>query len=183
MYPLRLPCQLPPQEWELLAERPASDHVEQGDSAGCQLLPDKVAITWRGDGRYLATCTPQQAQQSMTSTAGIAGITLGDKPVDCYDIRIWEREGLEPHAVGEQAPALYPLLSWQPNGRHLYAAQALSTAQQAAQQAAEQAQQAAVDEQAQQARIGAWKREKRRREAEAIAAAAATGEVCYASAS
>ena len=173
---------IPPQEWELIAERPVSGTDTEGESADCQLLPDKVAISWRGDGRYLATCTPQQAQQSVITTADAAGIAQ-DSPVGCCDIRIWEREALEPHAVGEQAPALYPLLSWQPNGRHLYAAQALSTAQQAAQQAAEQAQQAAVDEQAQQARIGAWKREKRRREAEAIAAAAATGEVCYASAS
>lgn len=89
-------------------------------------------------------------------------------------VQIWEREGCELHAVGEEAPALYPLLSWQPNGRHLYAARALGSSLQA-----QQAQHgvAAVDEQAQQARIGAWKREMRRKEAEAAAAAAAAGEV------
>ena len=38
-------------------------------------------------------------------------------------LRVWTREG-ELHAVGEATEGMLPLLAWQPNGRHLYAAQA-----------------------------------------------------------
>lgn len=37
-------------------------------------------------------------------------------------LRIWEREGCELHAVGKAPQGLHPVLAWQPNGRHLYAA-------------------------------------------------------------
>ena len=39
-------------------------------------------------------------------------------------VRIWTRESCTLHSVGEAAPGLQPCLAWQPNGRHLYAAQA-----------------------------------------------------------
>ena len=37
-------------------------------------------------------------------------------------LRIWEREGCELHALGAAPKDLHPVLAWQPNGRHLYAA-------------------------------------------------------------
>lgn len=37
-------------------------------------------------------------------------------------LRIWEREGCELHALGAAPQGLHPILAWQPNGRHLYAA-------------------------------------------------------------
>lgn len=39
-------------------------------------------------------------------------------------LKIWAREGCELHAIGERGPGLQPLAAWQPNGRHLYVAQA-----------------------------------------------------------
>ena len=38
-------------------------------------------------------------------------------------VRIWESEGCKLHSVGEAAPGLLGPIAWQPNGRHLYAAQ------------------------------------------------------------
>ena len=38
-------------------------------------------------------------------------------------VRIWEAEACKLHAVGEAAPGLLGPIAWQPNGRHLYAAQ------------------------------------------------------------
>lgn len=44
-------------------------------------------------------------------------------------VRIWDRESGALHAVGEAAPGLLAPLAWQPNGRHLYAAAAISPTQ------------------------------------------------------
>ena len=41
-------------------------------------------------------------------------------------VRIWTRESCALHSVGEAVPGLQPCLAWQPNCRHLYAAQASS---------------------------------------------------------
>ena len=41
-------------------------------------------------------------------------------------VRIWTRESCVLHSVGEAVPGLQPCLAWQPNCRHLYAAQASS---------------------------------------------------------
>lgn len=174
------------QDWELLAERSIfAGGAADKEHAGHALTHANSALTWRGDTRYLATCTPGPGPLHSAAAAAEAHPS-GSSGGGC-SVRIWEREGCELHAVGEEAPALYPLLSWQPNGRHLYAAQALcatSSAQQAqqhggeeAQRSAQQGEQPVVDEQAQQRRIGAWKRELRRKQAEAEAAAAAAGEV------
>ena len=45
-----------------------------------------------------------------------------------FVVRIWEAEACQLHAVGEAAPGLLGPLAWQPNGRHLYAAQAAAPA-------------------------------------------------------
>ncbi len=39
---------------------------------------------------------------------------------------MWEREGCVLHAMGEDAPGLLGPVCWQPNGRHIYAAQECS---------------------------------------------------------
>lgn len=44
-------------------------------------------------------------------------------PVVATNMQIWERDSFQLHAVGEAADGLLPVLTWQPNGRHLYAAQ------------------------------------------------------------
>ena len=38
-------------------------------------------------------------------------------------VRVWTREA-QLHSLGEAAEGLLPVLAWQPNGRHLYVAQA-----------------------------------------------------------
>ena len=43
-------------------------------------------------------------------------------------LRIWARDG-QLLAVGEATSGLQPVLAWQPNGRHLYAVQALPSGQ------------------------------------------------------
>lgn len=37
-------------------------------------------------------------------------------------LRVWERAGCVLHAIGEASPGLTGPISWQPNGRHIYAA-------------------------------------------------------------
>lgn len=43
---------------------------------------------------------------------------------NAHSLRVWEREGFELHAEGAAPRGLHCVLAWQPNGRHLYAAQA-----------------------------------------------------------
>lgn len=38
-------------------------------------------------------------------------------------LRVWEREECTLHAIGEDTAGLLGPLCWQPNGRHIYAAQ------------------------------------------------------------
>lgn len=40
-------------------------------------------------------------------------------------LRIWERDECLIHAIGEDSPGLLGPVCWQPNGRHIYAAQEL----------------------------------------------------------
>ena len=40
-------------------------------------------------------------------------------------LRVWERDACVLHAIGEHSPGLLGPLAWQPNGRHIYAAQRL----------------------------------------------------------
>ncbi|GBF99867.1 hypothetical protein Rsub_12507 [Raphidocelis subcapitata] len=77
-------------------EAPAAE--AWGEEGGC----GTVSIAWRGDGRYFATCS------------GGAG--------RARRVHIWDREGCQLHATGEGGPDLTGAISWQPNGRHLYAA-------------------------------------------------------------
>ena len=73
-----------------------------------QLTNEIASLSWRGDGKYLATCTED---------------IPGSQNSDGARIRVWDRETGELHALGEGAPGLRSVIAWQPNGRHLYAAQ------------------------------------------------------------
>lgn len=100
-------------------------------------------------------------------------------------VRIWDRELCELHAVGEAAPALHAALAWQPNGRHLYAAQALplpgpaAAGQQRQEEPRVESERRGGEEvEARVEHVGAWKRELRRQqaaEAEAEAQRAGAG--------
>ena len=107
-------------------------------------------------------------------------------------VRVWERDALELHSVGEAAPGLLPTAAWQLNGRHLYVAQlqqgellpeaeagagpssstagaALGGAAGASRQQQQQGQGRQQPDQQQQAEqavkhVGAWKRELRRQQ-------------------
>lgn len=44
-------------------------------------------------------------------------------------IHVWDREGCQLHSTGEAAEGLLPPVCWQPNSRHLYAAQTSTPSQ------------------------------------------------------
>ena len=106
-----------------------------------------VDVSWRGDGRYVATCA--------RVIAGGAG-----------RIRVWDVESQKLHSIGEQSPGTMPVVSWQPNGRVLCVANDLDEEQvkevgQLRQITHEQGAQGQAPEVK---HIGAWKRELKRRE-------------------
>ncbi len=78
---------------------------DHASSKAGRLLPGNVSISWRGDSKYLATCHMG------------AGSSSGSM------VTVWERETGALHAMGEDAELMLGPLAWQPNGRHLYAAQ------------------------------------------------------------
>ena len=45
---------------------------------------------------------------------------------EARNLKVWEREGCELHAVGTAPQGLHCVLAWQPNGRHLYAAHSIA---------------------------------------------------------
>ncbi len=126
-----------PQAWELLLETPVL-----GPSASSPNAPNALRgpyasarVAWRGDGKFFATLChepldqqqtdPQQQQES--SPAGVNGAADGagagsGSVVGPVVVRVWDREGLELHAVGQAAGGLAAVAAWQPNGRHLYVA-------------------------------------------------------------
>ena len=99
------------QDFEVLAE---SDLGDDSDS-GQQLSVATACVTWRGDGDYVATLVEVDA----TAEPGSVGLAAGQHA----SLRVWDGRTLQPHAEGEAAPALSAVAAWQPNGRHLYAAQ------------------------------------------------------------
>lgn len=108
-----------------------------------------VGVSWRGDGKYVATC-----------------VRCGEEDLCPGRVRIWDVESLTLHAIGEQSPGTLPVLAWQPNGRTLCVANCLSDAQ-----VEEMAmlrlkrRDAGGQGQAPEVRhVGAWKRELRRRQ-------------------
>lgn len=102
-----------------------------GAELSAPLSASQAAISWRGDGKFVATSvSPGSLPDSDTSTEGTELRSTTDvqpSPV-ATKMQIWERENFQLHADGEAADGLLPVLAWQPNGRHLYAAQQGSTA-------------------------------------------------------
>lgn len=127
------------QDWNPLLEA-AIDHGQPIGSA---------SVEWRADGACFAT-----------ATAG--------GPSDTHALCIWDGVSGEVTARGEAAPGLTQLLSWQPNGRHLYTVQRLGAVAAGSEAPAAAARPL-------ESHVAAWKREARRREAAAAAAAAEQG--------
>ena len=129
---------------------------------GRGLMAPDVGISWRGDGKYIATCV----------RCGVDDLSPGR-------LRIWDVENLSLHAIGEQSPGTLPVLAWQPNGRTLCVANSLSDSQ-----VEEMAmlrlmkQETGGQGQAPEVRhVGAWKRELRRRQEAAAGEAAGPSRV------
>lgn len=113
------------------------------------LTSHSAGLTWRGDGRYLATCTV-------------------DNPDLPARLRVWDRTGARLHALGELVSNIVPRsITWQPNGRHIYVARNVSIDSEGGVQAqlAKGSEAPGAQGQAPEVRhVGAWKRELRRRE-------------------
>ncbi|KAH7624735.1 putative Elongator complex protein 1 [Nannochloris sp. 'desiccata'] len=176
--------------WDLLWETPVINNRPEypqptslpgpGPDPGSevQLSRNTAAMSWRGDGKYLATCTDDSFSGS------------GNGSVSISRVRVWDRESGELHALGESVDGVQSVLAWQPNGRHLYVAQhniplkdnleKTSTSSSSGIQnigtirengeAPEQQQRGAQGQAPEVRHVGAWKRELRRREEAAKAA-------------
>lgn len=112
-----------------------------------------VGVSWRGDGKYVATC-----------------VRCGAEDLCPGRLRIWDVENLSLHAIGEQSPGTLPVLAWQPNGRTLCVANCLSD-DQVEEMAMLRLTKREVGGQGQAPEVrhvGAWKRELRRRQEAAL---------------
>jgi hypothetical protein len=113
------------------------------------LTPNSAGLTWRGDGRYLATCTV-------------------DNPDLPARIRVWDRTGARLHALGELVSNIVPRsITWQPNGRHIYVARTVLMDPKGGEQVqlTKSSERPGAQGQAPEVRhVGAWKRELKRRE-------------------
>lgn len=153
--------------WDVLCETPVADNAPdfpqptappepESEGESC-LSPGSASVCWRGDGKYLATCSASAAGQPPR-------------------VRIWDRELAQLHALGETAPGLQAVMDWQPNCRHLYVAQRRTLAAESGSQeeGVEDLGPRGAQGQAPEVRhVGAWKRELRRREEAAKAAGTA----------
>lgn len=117
-------------EWEVLWEGPvannhpafpqptapadAASHDVEAPCIEPHLNPSNCSISWRGDGKYFATCTHDILQDAQHSDPA----KYGRPP----RVRIWDREAAELHALGESGLGICPVISWQPNNRHLFVA-------------------------------------------------------------
>ena len=143
----------------------------------CVVSPSEVShlhssncsISWRGDGKYFATCTEDMHEYSDCSEH--------ERKVRPPRIRIWDRETHELHALGEPEQGLLPVISWQPNNRHLFVANHTSPDDKRNKMSPDALEEKNLDPkargpqgQAPEVRhVGAWKRELRRRQEAAIA--------------
>jgi elongator complex protein 1 len=175
--------------WDLLWETPVINNQPEYPQPtslpgplpdpGCevQLFEGIAAMSWRGDGKYLATCTQDLPVIGNTSSR----------------VRVWDRESGELHALGESVVGVQSVLAWQPNGRHLYVAQhnnplhedeenrdflntttTTNTSNGIVQEIDPQQQRGAQGQAPEVRHVGAWKRELRRREEAAKAAGTTT---------
>ncbi|KDD74902.1 IKI3 family protein, partial [Helicosporidium sp. ATCC 50920] len=137
-------------DWAVLSESPIP-----GAAGGNSSPLSKAAVSWRGDGAAFAT---------------VFGSSDASRP---SSLCVWDRDGgAESVAPGETVPGLLPVLSYQPNGRHIYAASAHAAAPSASEPAAEPAAAPEVPAEEQQRRVSAWRFEERRKAAAEEAEAA-----------
>ena len=104
-----------------------------GAELSTPLTASQAAISWRGDGKFVATSVSPSTRACLDSSKDSTEASTTVKvnavePTQTADLRIWERDNFQLHAVGETLEGLTPVLAWQPNGRHLYAAQQLGDA-------------------------------------------------------
>ena len=94
--------------WQVIWEQPIPYTIGDNNysSSGKEVIASDAAISWRGDGKYFASTI------KINNNSGV-------------QLHIWDREGGELHATGEHADNLHHVIAWQPNCRHLYAAQSL----------------------------------------------------------
>lgn len=94
--------------WQVIWEQPIPYTMVDNNnrSAENEVVASDAAISWRGDGKYFAT-------------------TIKINNDNGVQLHIWDREDGELHATGEHAENLHHVIAWQPNCRHLYAAQSL----------------------------------------------------------
>jgi len=106
-----------------------------------------ASISWRGDCKYFTTV----ARRSPDSPGRV---------------RIWDVEGQDLHALGEQSPGTLAVLAWQPQGRVLCVANFLGVGQEEEVHLLRQMTREEGDQgQAPEVRhVGAWKRELKRRQ-------------------
>lgn len=111
------------------------------------LSGEDASISWRGDCKYFTTVVRRSS----------------DSP---GRVRVWDVEGQELHALGEQSPGTLPVLAWQPQGRVLCVANFLGIDQEEEVQLLRQMTHEEGDQgQAPEVRhVGAWKRELKRRQ-------------------
>lgn len=95
-------------DWEVLYEteldQPLSDNGVTGDSHDSSYQKFEAPISWRGDGKYLATLGGPHDSSSLQK------------------IRIWERESGTLHSSSESKKFMGASLDWMPSGAKLVAA-------------------------------------------------------------
>ena len=80
----------------------------------------RACITWRGDSNYVATLVESEGEDLQHEGAADTERRSIDGRAT---MSIWDGKTLQLHADGEAAAGLAAVGAWQPNGRHLYAAQ------------------------------------------------------------
>lgn len=111
------------------------------------LSQNDASISWRGDCKYFTTVVRRDRKSPGR-------------------VRVWDVEGQDLHALGEQSPGTLPVLAWQPQGRVLCVANFLDVDQAEEVHLLRQMTNEEGDQgQAPEVRhVGAWKRELKRRE-------------------
>lgn len=87
-------------DWEVLSE--AKHPLRGGDASSAQRAV-AGCVSWQSDGKRFST--------ALQPSAGAQAVGAS-----------WPREGGAPEVELEELPGMLPVLAWQPNGRHLYAA-------------------------------------------------------------
>ncbi|KAJ4970844.1 hypothetical protein NE237_003943 [Protea cynaroides] len=95
-------------DWELLHETMIDNHLADIDVSHATdpaIHPSEISISWRGDGKYLATLSESRDSSSSQKK-----------------LRIWERDSGALHAVSESKAFMGAALDWMPSGAKVAAA-------------------------------------------------------------